>query len=48
VNPGIHIQLQYLLEKMNPDVVPLATRAGDASILKEFLEKCPNEVQFAW
>jgi len=44
VNPGIHMQLQYLLEKMNPDVVPIATRAGDASILKEFLEKCPNEV----
>ena len=37
-------QLQSLMEKMNPDIVPTAAAAGDAITLREFLNRCPTEV----
>ncbi len=40
-------QLESLMEKMNPDLVPMAASAGDATMLKDFLEKCPAEVRDA-
>lgn len=44
VNPAVHIQLQFLLETMSPEIIPAAVVAGDASILREYLTKCPHEV----
>ena len=44
VNPVVHIQLQFLLETMSPEIIPAAVIAGDASILREYLTKCPHEV----
>ena len=44
VNPDLHSQLQLLLQTMSPEIVPTATIAGDASILREYLKKHPHEV----
>ena len=44
VNPTMRIQLQFLLEAMSPEIIPAAVIAGDASILREYLTKCPHEV----
>lgn len=44
VNPDLHSQLQLLLQTMSPEIVPTATIAGDASILREYLTKHPHEV----
>ena len=44
VNPTLRIQLQFLLETMNPEIIRTAIIAGDASTLREYLTKCPHEV----
>ena len=44
VNPDLHSQLQLLLQTMSAEIVPAATVAGDASILREYLTKYPHEV----
>ena len=44
VNPDLHSQLQLLLQTMSPEIIPAATVAGDASILREYLTKYPHEV----
>ena len=46
VNALTRSQLDSLMEKMNPDLVPVAAAAGDATIIKEFLDRCPREVQW--
>ena len=44
VNPAVRTKLQFLLETMSPEIIPAAVIAGDASILREYLTKCPHEV----
>lgn len=44
VNPAVHTKLRFLLETMSPEIIPAAVIAGDVSILREYLTKCPHEV----
>ena len=44
VNPAVCTKLRFLLETMSPEIIPAAVIAGDASILREYLTKCPHEV----